>query len=90
MPLPKNNLSKLISDDSNLARWYLVSEGYYMNVIVHLLDPVQRQEVERAGDLEHSQAPLCLVHRPEHKSHLSAGSQYLFFRAWIFKELLHN
>ncbi len=66
----------------------LVSERFYMNM--RLLYPVQRQEVERTGDLEHPQAPLCLVHRPEHKSHLRAGIQRLFFRAWIFKELLRN
>ncbi len=57
---------------------------------MRLLDPVQRQEVEWAGDLEHPQTPLCLVHGPEHKVHLSAGTQGLFFRAWILKELLHN
>jgi hypothetical protein len=57
---------------------------------MNLLDPVQRQEVERAGDLEHPQAPLCLVHRPEQKSHLSASSQGLFFRAYIVKELLRD
>jgi len=57
------------------GKWELL---LYINM--RLLDPVQRQEVERAGDLEHPQAPLCLVHRPEHKSHLRAGTQSVDFQ----------